>query len=70
MATTAVTLNSFFEIGVHTIEKGTRHFGVRHVGSYLTLCLFAIVLHQDFFSILLVQGIIINPIIQNRIFLL
>ena len=31
--------------GVHTIEKGTRQFGVRQFGSYLTLCFFLL---QDF----------------------
>jgi hypothetical protein len=56
-----------FEGGAHTIEKGTRQFGVRHFGSYLTLFLFAILCNK-MFLILFVPGIMINPIIQNRIF--
>jgi hypothetical protein len=37
---TAVTLPSYFEWGVHTIEKGTWQFRVRQFGNYLTLCNF------------------------------
>ena len=51
---------------VHTIEKGTLHFRVRQFGSYLTLWFFALFCNKTFL-ILSVQGIIINPIIQNRI---
>jgi len=43
--------SSFFfalEGGVHTVEKGTRHFGVRQFSSYLTLCFFAIFCNKIF----------------------
>jgi hypothetical protein len=46
-----------FEGGVHTIEKGTRHFGVQQFGSYLTLCFLQFFATGFFFLILLVQGI-------------
>ena len=56
------------EGGAHTIEKGTQQFGVQQFGSYCTLCLFARFFYK-IFTVLFVQGILINPIIKNRIFL-
>ncbi len=41
-ATTVVTLPSCIGGGAHTIEQGTRQFGVWHFGSWLTLCIWSV----------------------------